>query len=1118
MPIRTTSMPVGSAAARCPSRSRHLLLLRGEPLRLLLVLVGALSLGVASIRGLSRGVVGLRQDWLTFFDRVSYVRTAAELHHAWIPSGTGTPIPFPTLWSLVEFFAFLVSVGHITPDILSRLEVVSCIAISATSFYVLLRYAVRCSVLASLFGSIVYTTGPPLFNKVVAGHVPYALGYATLPAAIALFITGTRARGLQSVAQLSAATLFALVSTNGAQFVVMTPLAFVLVSCFGRSSIRVKRILCAALIAVLVAIFQADTVWDAFLPHRLPDNYLTTISHVFFDDFSAGLPAAIFLRGYSGRYYDDALAASGSSALFELAFALLFALVALAQGSKKRRAVYSATAAYVVGVFLLAGTKSNYLAQSFLWLFGHFEPALLFKELYNFVVLPALGFSVLCAIGFETVSTVPGPTLRDARSGLIALLALGALVAPYSVRTASVIGASLILACAVLVGARRLRALRSAGSVLAALGVCIYAWPIVSDGTWSGQLQAVPPPRRDLEIARSLGQENGWHRTLFLPATEPLAVDGSKFAGLDPFAHEPGFPLGESHPRGLAAAALAQLQFGHAKPAAAMLRVLGVRFVVYRPDMISQLMDLIPSRESFESVWRGEGTSAAFKRLRRSLDATDRGSPDQPLAVDLGRTSIISIDDAWGIMPMDLNAIGFINDFRNSFVFLDADPSASIPLPRYRSALLTPPRHAGIPIASQPLGLDPRRDWTPTPARWYESPVLSGLGGAFTESGRPLIIRFTVSRAGIYRPWIAALKWPLGGVLDISIDGGRKASVDCNGTLPRVIGFTTAPTNLSKGTHVLTIRPRFGRSESDVVVALALSKPTGEPTEVESLDFEDRTILRSPERWQRRLSVSDWTYQRLEGFPGSTHSVTKSHVTAEREWFLLHHILGPVKPGPYVFTVRAVNRLGPPLMVSLVDISRPGFPPLGARLMPAGDSTIRLPFVVPPKAGTVLAFLYADARQGAFEASIKSVTLSAIRLSRARHQASLRDRSRRTACEVPNAAFINCRAVLNGPRLVELRESFADGWTLCVRRSRSACAPVDRLNHYKGNGFDNVWYVNAHGPVELEFRYAPDKAFTVLYKLQLLPLVVVCAILLSTGALLLTRCVGDLRKGSHSMN
>lgn len=1039
------------------------------------------------------GVLGLRQDWLTFFDDAAYVSAARELSHAWIPYGTGTPIFLPSIWSYVLFLGALAS-AHVNPATISHIEVILPLAGALWGFFLLAR-SLHCSIAASAIGAALYAGGPVLFNKIGAGHIPYAIGYALFPVTLAFFIRATHNDGRRSLFFLSLSAIFAMLSSNGAQFIFLLPLTLFFMSLFiGR---RVRALAYGFIVSAGIAFFQLASVAGAIFGKSQLSGDVTAFPIAWIRFNSVGYPNALILSGYGPAYWQQALKViSLNNDVLIAAYGLLFALLSLSILHRRRTTVVALLSIFLLGTLVLAGATQSVVAQLLKDVFINVPAAVIFKELYNVAVVPALAFALCVTFGIDASEQVGEPIIARGIA-FIPLAIFIALLANFDAsfdRQMLIVSAFFLVILIALIRFLRGPLKYALVAFSATLASVVYTYPTFASGTFGGQLQAVATPVRALKDAYILSKIQPWHRTLFWPAVEPLTIGKHLYGGLEPFSHGPGYPVNVSYPQGIYAASLSGIAFDHPSAIAPLLRRMGVQFVVNRGNFRSLFLRYEPNSESLEPIWNNP---RSVDQLRSYFRAA-RIPRLSEMTVDLGIPHYVRAWAAWAPAPMSPIELGR---------FLEAEPnilalnSTQHPLPSSYMAAIPDAAYLGnnisMPLFTRSLSINPEDGWVATTTRWFEDAALAGLPGVYTSSAKTLAVHFSLHRPLIDHINMAILGWRYGGLLRVNLDGTLLGLVSTNYDDTKVRWISFPARHLKVGVHTLTITPSLGGGERNAVVALISNAQFFKALPKVSLETLEQRILRGESTGPPlRISLNNWIYQSLLVKSRSFHRLTALDINTTGEEFLLHHPLN-LRPGHYIIETNQHRYAGIPMRLAVwsnelkMDVAR--------RVLPPEKQTALTALDVTPKDGPLTLFLYGNALTHSLHTRIRSLVIQQVRPLPRQMGRPIASAPSPLACNGGESTTITCAYTTPAHRLfVDLEETYSPDWRLCVKSigSPRPCIEVPRRFHYVGNGYDNAWEVRAPGGnLKLVFKYAPDSWYFWAYRLQFVAVAI--AVLLS---------------------
>ena len=127
----------------------------------------------------SSGIVGRTWDWATFsLKEQALILMSFYKYSWWYQAGLGFPITYNAgLYSDQVMFSFFYIIG---PVLASKLVLVLFLCLAAYSMFILCRF-LKLDYMASLLAGVFYMFSPPVYSRLIAGHLNVVFGYALIP-------------------------------------------------------------------------------------------------------------------------------------------------------------------------------------------------------------------------------------------------------------------------------------------------------------------------------------------------------------------------------------------------------------------------------------------------------------------------------------------------------------------------------------------------------------------------------------------------------------------------------------------------------------------------------------------------------------------------------------------------------------------------------------------------------------------------------------------------------------------------------------------------------------------------------------------------------------------------
>lgn len=442
------------------------------------------ALSILILRGilLTEYQLGFNHDWI-------FPHTSSELEgyltqafYLWYETNLGTPTIYPAkhlLQYLLLPFLYLGFTGASITKILLFLIFV----FSGHYMYRLVHETFKLAYIPSLISGFFYITTPVIYNKVVAGHLLYLIGYALSPLIIiylAKYIDTNRIKYLILVGLLIA---FASVQIQfGAMLFILVTFYIFLVAKINTHKM-IKIILFITLIPLLIHSFwilpsaiNFSSVTETVVVASNTDNL---------NSWSTSLINAFGLIGYRSHHFSTALYNHNykdiwgflSASLLILVFSSLFA-------ARERVPLFFGIISIVTLIFTTA--VSSPFGNLVTFLYSNFPIFNLFREVYHLTFLVSFSYSVMLAYTLHKIYNYKNMLTYK----LISVLIIITIIVAYN--------------------------------------------PFMYTGNFNGQIQTYEFDGHDISLMNSYQESDESHRVLYLPMVSPFKYNNSKYNGLDP--------------------------------------------------------------------------------------------------------------------------------------------------------------------------------------------------------------------------------------------------------------------------------------------------------------------------------------------------------------------------------------------------------------------------------------------------------------------------------------------------------------------------------------------------------------------------------------------------------
>lgn len=425
---------------------------------------------------------GFNHDWIfpyTAYELKIYVTQAFYL---WYDSNLGTHTVYPAKYLLQYILLpcfYLGFTGASSIKILLFLIFV----FSGYFMYRLVYETFKLSYIPSLISGIFYIITPVIYNKVIAGHLLFLIGYTLSPLIIIYltkYINTNRIKYLILVGLLIA---FASIQIQFSVmlFILVTFYSFLVANANMHKIIKI--ILFITLIPLLIHSF-----W--ILPSAINFSSVTEIVVAAsntdnLNSWSTSLINAFGLIGYRSHHFSTALDNHNykdiwnflSASLLILVFSSLFA-------ARGRIPFFFGIVSIVTLIFTTAASPP--FGNLVTFLYSNYPIFNLFREVYHLTFLLGFSYSVMLGYTFHKI---------------------------YNYK--NIMGYKLI-------------------SVLFIIIIIVAYNPFMYTGNFNGQIQTYEFDGHDISLMNSYQKSDGSYRVLYLPMVSPFKYNNSKYNGLDP--------------------------------------------------------------------------------------------------------------------------------------------------------------------------------------------------------------------------------------------------------------------------------------------------------------------------------------------------------------------------------------------------------------------------------------------------------------------------------------------------------------------------------------------------------------------------------------------------------
>src|SRR6266508_2375045 len=343
------------------------------------------------------------------------------------PSGPHFPdfsvFPLPSSGDVgngVPLYALHTALRELVTTLPDKLYLVAPVVLGGIGVYRLVRRRLAVSALAAVYGGTLCVVNPFTYDRYLAGHFFFLLGYSLLPWALAPLVdlvqTSSRRAALVSGIWI---LVLGAISLHVAGMYVLLVLVAALVT-WSRLGLALGAV------AVLVGAL-ASAYWVLPAVFSRPGPAVGAADLTVYETRPRGFPALPTLLGMNGFWRDEFTSGPerhpGLYLLLVpiLGLAVLGAVKLLARHDVGKFAIVLSLAA-VAGLLLAAGSSFPGAGEGFRWFYAHLPLFGAYREPQKFLALVLLGYAIFGAAGLETI-------VRSTTRRIRTLAALAAAVA-----------------------------------------------------------------------------------------------------------------------------------------------------------------------------------------------------------------------------------------------------------------------------------------------------------------------------------------------------------------------------------------------------------------------------------------------------------------------------------------------------------------------------------------------------------------------------------------------------------------------------------------------------------------------------------------------------------------
>ncbi len=301
----------------------------------------------------------------------------------------------------VPLYALHTALRELVTTLPDKLYLVAPVVLGGIGVYRLVRMRLAVSALAAVYGGTLFVVNPFTYDRYLAGHLFFLLGYSLLPWALApLFdLVQSPSRRAAVVSGIWIIVLGAI-SLHVAGMYVLLVLVAALVT-WSRLGLALGAV------AVLVGAL-ASAYWVLPAVFSRPGSDVGAADLQAYETRPRGFPALPTLLGVNGFWRDEFTTGPerhpGLYLLLVpiLGLAVLGAVNLVARHDVGRFAIVLSVAA-VAGLLLAAGSSFPGTGEAFRWFYAHLPLFGAYREPQKFLALVLLGYAIFGAAGLETI-------------------------------------------------------------------------------------------------------------------------------------------------------------------------------------------------------------------------------------------------------------------------------------------------------------------------------------------------------------------------------------------------------------------------------------------------------------------------------------------------------------------------------------------------------------------------------------------------------------------------------------------------------------------------------------------------------------------------------------------
>jgi len=533
-----------------------------EKLILLLVFV-LISIFILRYLLFSEMAIGFNHDWDWPNSVNQLEKFINNALYAWNIHNLGSSITFSSQY-LLNFLIMPLSYLGISGLTIMKTLLLLVFVFSGYFMYLLMRESFNLGFIASFASGVFFMTSPVVFNRVVAGHILYLVGYALSPVVLLCF---QRYVDRNRTLYLVLTGLLIAIAFMQIQFTVMLTI-LILLHAVLVAKVKIKRLVKIFLFFVIfVSLLHAFWILPFHLTgSNVLNQYGTSESAV--ENLKPWNTPIIDAFRMLGRnffpYFSTALRGSGYEPIWGIS-SIVLVLLAFGSVLVSRNRFVSFLSILSIVVLMFTTSLSGPFGGVVLFAFSNFSVFNIFRELYHLTFLISFSYSVMLAFTIHSILSFKKLTFSKVVS-------------------------------------------------VALLSIIILNNPIIYSGNFSNQVQQYKTNSEDIKVVNQYQQSNDCYRVLYLPMVHPFKYDNLSYYGIDPLIKYSEKPTIGNYITSEFLRRMAVTLYIPSKNVNPLLDLLGVKYVFFRknyqsmlPNYLNQGQYKIGNRSiDIRSIWTNE--------------------------------------------------------------------------------------------------------------------------------------------------------------------------------------------------------------------------------------------------------------------------------------------------------------------------------------------------------------------------------------------------------------------------------------------------------------------------------------------------------------------------------